>query len=282
MSVNNFIPQVWSANALVNLRKAHVFGKVANREYEGDIREAGDSVRVPMIAALTAATYTKNSTTITPATLKAAASVINVDQSKYVSFEVDDVDLRQAKGNLLPLGMGEAAYALADTADSYMAGLYADCGIAQNTNSSPVDMTSANVEEEILGVAEQMDEAGVPRMGRFGIIAPWVHTKLLLAGISNLSDNVDEWVNGYIGAALGFKLYVSANVSKNSTSWDITRNIFGIESKSYTLAEQIVKTEAFRPESSFHDAVKLLHLYGAKIIRPDMTACLYADKTAEA
>ena len=143
-------------------------------------------------------------------------------------------------------------------------------------------MTSANVEEEILAVAESMDEAGVPRAGRFGIIAPWVHTKLLLAGISSLSDNVAEWKNGSVGQALGFDMYVSPNVSKNSSSWDITRNIFGIKGKSFTLAEQLKAVNAYRPESSFEDAVKILYLYGAKIIRPDMTAVLYADKTAEA
>jgi hypothetical protein len=36
-----------------------------------------------------------------------------------------------------------------------------------------------------------------------------------------------------------------------------------------TYAEQINKVEAFRPEKRFADALKGLHLYGAKVVRPE-------------
>lgn len=36
-----------------------------------------------------------------------------------------------------------------------------------------------------------------------------------------------------------------------------------------TFAEQINKVEAFRPQDSFSDAIKGLHLYGAKVVRPE-------------
>jgi hypothetical protein len=36
-----------------------------------------------------------------------------------------------------------------------------------------------------------------------------------------------------------------------------------------TYAEQISKVEAFRPEKRFADALKGLHLYGAKVVRPE-------------
>jgi hypothetical protein len=214
--------------------------------------------------------------------LQDGASVLNIDQSKYVAFGVDSVDKYQANQDLLALGTVEAAYALADDVDSYIAGLYADAGLTQNTNSSPVDMTSLNVEEEFLTCAETMDEGNVPREGRFAIIPPWVHNKMSLAAITTLTNNVEEWTNGKVGAFAGFKLYMSNNVSKNSTSWDITRVMCGVEGKSFTLAQQIVETVAYKPESSFEDAIKMLMVYGAKVIRPDMTLTLYADKTAEA
>ena len=44
-------------------------------------------------------------------------------------------------------------------------------------------------------------------------------------------------------------------------------------------AEQIVKVEAYRPQDSFSDALKGLHVYGAKVIRPDAAAVLTASKT---
>ena len=72
----------------------------------------------------------------------------------------------------------------------------------------------------------------------------------------------------------------NSNVS-NAGSWANTKIIAGVKNESIALAEQIVSVEAYRPESSFSDAVKGLHVYGGKIIRPDMTCVLYADYTAE-
>lgn len=44
-------------------------------------------------------------------------------------------------------------------------------------------------------------------------------------------------------------------------------------------AEQIVKVEAFRPEKRFSDAVKGLHVYGAKLVRPYAWAVLTANRS---
>ena len=44
-------------------------------------------------------------------------------------------------------------------------------------------------------------------------------------------------------------------------------------------AEQIVKVETYRPDDSFSDAVKGLHVYGAKLIRPDAIATCIASET---
>ncbi len=43
-------------------------------------------------------------------------------------------------------------------------------------------------------------------------------------------------------------------------------------------AEQIVKVEAYRPEKRFSDAVKGLHVYGAKVVRPDTLAVLTVQR----
>lgn len=282
MAIQNFIPRVWSSNLISVLQKEHVYGFVATREYEGDIKQAGDSVVVSQIGAITVAAYTKNATSITPQELSDAGTLIFINQSNYFAFKIDDVEVAQSKPKVMQEAMKQAAYSLNDTQDAYIAGLYAQAGMSQNTNGSPVNMTSLNVEDEFLSAAETMDNNSVPRTGRFSIIAPWINTKLVLAGIVSLSDNVNLYTNGKVGSALGFEFFVSPNVSKNSSSWDITRVICGVKGMSIALAEQVVKTEAYRPESSFSDAVKGLHLFGSKIIRPDATLTLYADKTAEA
>ena len=282
MALDNFIPSIWSANIHQALENNLVAVRTANRSYEGEIRNAGDRVKINMFSDPTIGLYTKNSTTVTPENLTASQRELIVDQARYFAFEVDDVDAAQANMGLIAEPLRRAGYKLADTADSYLLGLYAQCGMAQNTNGSPVDLVSTNVEEEILAIGETFNEAGLPFEGRFIIVAPWVISKMVLAGLTTKTSNDAMWANGFVDRILGFNIYMSQNVSKNSTAWDITRNIAGIEGESFGYAEQIVKVEAFRPQNAFSDAVKGLHLYGGKVMRPDKTLVWYADKTAEA
>jgi len=46
-----------------------------------------------------------------------------------------------------------------------------------------------------------------------------------------------------------------------------------------TYAEQINKVEPYRPENAFSDALKGLHLYGAKLVRPSGIATMEASIT---
>jgi len=61
MSLDNFIPEVWSARLFVNLKKAHVFPGLVNTDYEGEISNLGDKVRINNIGDITIRDYTKNS-----------------------------------------------------------------------------------------------------------------------------------------------------------------------------------------------------------------------------
>ena len=68
MALTNFIPEIWSARLLQNLHSPLVYGQpgIVNREYEGEIREAGDTVRINAIGPVTVGTYTRNSDLGTP------------------------------------------------------------------------------------------------------------------------------------------------------------------------------------------------------------------------
>ena len=44
MAISTFIPTIWSARLLAHLDKAHVYAKLVNRDYEGEIKNFGDKV----------------------------------------------------------------------------------------------------------------------------------------------------------------------------------------------------------------------------------------------
>jgi hypothetical protein len=47
-----------------------------------------------------------------------------------------------------------------------------------------------------------------------------------------------------------------------------------------TYGEQIAETEALRLQTTFADGVRGLHVYGAKVVRPDCLALAYVQRPA--
>jgi hypothetical protein len=282
VAITNFIPEIWSAQLLSSLKKSLIFAGpgVVNRNYEGDIAESGDTVRITSISRPTVATYTKDSTTISPETLTDAQRTLLIDQSKYFAFEVDDIDMRQARsgGALMDEAAVEAGYALADVADQYVAGLYT--GVDSGNAISTTSITSAALAvSNLIALKVKLDNANVPNQGRYVIIPPWYHGLLLGSDLFvrvDASGNDTALRNGMVGRAFGFDVLMSNNcVNVTGDDWIVQAGYPG----ALSFAEQITKVEAYRPESAFSDALKGLHLYGAKLVRPTGIATLTASIT---
>jgi N4-gp56 family major capsid protein len=278
MAITNFIPEVWAAELLTSLKKTLVFGDVANHDYEGDISEAGDTVHIVNVNRPTIGDYVKNVTVISPETLTDAERVLVIDQCKYFAFEIDDVDKRQAKGGLMTEAANEAAYGLADVVDTFVAGLVSGVQAANQISTTAIT-TGALAATGLVNLKVKLDEANVPQVGRFAIIPPWYHGLLLQSDTFVQVDHAgtsEALRNGVVGRAYGFDIRLSNNVT--NVTGDDYRVVAGHRS-ALTFASQINKVEAYRPESSFSDALKGLSLYGAKLVRPDAAATLVASIT---
>jgi hypothetical protein len=81
--------------------------------------------------------------------------------------------------------------------------------------------------------------------------------------------------NGEVGDAAGFTILKSNNVPNTSGT---KYKIIAGHSVATTYAEQIVDLHTYKPEKRFGDAVKGLHVYGAKVVQPNALAMLIADK----
>lgn len=274
MAVTTFIPELWNARLLYALEKAHVATNLVNRNYEGEISNHGDTVHINTIGAITVKSYTKNTDIDAPETLTTTDQTLVIDQAKYFNFQVDDVDKVQAAGELVDTAMGRAAYALADVSDAYLLGVIAAGAVAGNTIGSaaaPVALTASNVYENIVKLKTKLDKANVPNTGRTIVVPPDVHSLLLLDdrfAKSTATAGQEALINGLVGRIAGFDVYMSNNV-KTGTGTDTGKTpYFEITAQitdATTYAEQIIKTEAYRMESRFADAVKGLHVYGAKV-----------------
>ena len=283
MAIDNFIPQIWANRILENLNAAHVFADRLNRDYEGDIRAAGDSVRINSIGRVTISDYTKNGAINAPETLEGSDMVLEITQNKYFNFEIDDIDRWQQKPKLMDAATRETAWSMADEVDTYLASVLqagstnnvTGVGGAVLTIGTGAGETNAYVSLVDAGVA--LSEQNVPTRGRWAVVPPWFEGMLRkddrFVSYGTVA-NRDDLKNGHIGRAAGFDIYVSNNVSSLGglgANYYIQTGV----NEAATYAEQIDDTEAYRPEGSFSDALKGLHLYGAKVTRPYALCYIY-------
>lgn len=271
MAVDNFIPQLWSASILENLNDAHVYPACCNDDYEGEISKFGDSVRINSIGRITINDYTKNSTTLTRQNLQSTGQVLIIDQAKYYDFEIDDIDEAQTKPKLMSSAMEEAGWGLADTEDAFLAALLTanvDAGsILTAATSVGVDPGDDDAYELLVDLGVKLDENNVPSNGRWAVIPPWFRGMLLKDPrfVSfGTEKNRAALINGVVGEAAGFTISISNNVPVSSSAYDVLAGYRGAA----TFAEQINDPKAYEPEGAFSDAMKGLHLYGAKVTRP--------------
>jgi hypothetical protein len=185
------------------------------------------------------------------------------------AFYIDDVDNAQTKPKLMSEAMRKAAYALGDDTDRAIAGLQAFAG----SNVQSTATLIANTLSILSQAAVALDRNNVPSQGRWVVIPPWYHQKLILNKVLQTDGSVDAnqaYVNGFVGRAFGFDIYMSNNLSTGAVGVanQSHRAIAGTN-RAISFAEQIVKMEAYRPENSFSDAVKGLHVYGRKVIDPN-------------
>lgn len=286
MSINNFIPVIWSSRLLQALQKSLVYaqGGVVNRDYEGDIQDAGNQIRINSISDPTIVNYTKNTDLAGPETLTDAVRLMTIDQSKAFNFQVDDVDRSQANVSFMNEAMARAGYRLKDVADSFLAAdMATGAGVAIGSTATPVVVTPANAYDQLVQARVALDERNVPTDGRWVIVPSWYEAALSLdvrfVGTRGYDQN-SILLNGAIGQAAGFNILKSNNVPNTpgmSGAPPTAYKVIAGYSGAVSYAEQISKVEAYRPPARFADAVKGLHLYGAAVIRPYELVCVTAN-----
>ena len=283
--VQEFIPEIMSAQILAQKDKVHILGNLANRNYEGEIKAAGQTVRIPQVGDVTVNTYTRNNfgTGLTLEQPNVASLTLDITQEKYFNVGVDIIDISQSKVDFWAKIAGKAAYAIADVQDQFIAGLYSQCGLVSTSNSASTYITlgSSNVRSQFLLQHKKFDQANIQRQGRWATICPALMFELVDAGVLEQSNNDVVWTNGIVGNAYGWNLYVTNNLSSPSTDTDQYRLLFGVGNESITFAEQLVRVtmgDLTQSQKGFGEFIAGLHVYGARFI-PDRSGVMYAKVT---
>ena len=280
----DFIPTVWAGRLLTALENALVYGQkqVCNRDYEGEIHAAGNTVKIASIGNVAVADYEKDTDIGDAAALTDAEQTLLIDQQKYFHFYVDSLDRVQQNVDIMDEAMRNAGWRLREEADNFLAGVMDAAMPAGNTIGSiatPIVPTKDNAYEYLVDLGVKLDESNAPINGRFCIIPAWFHGMLLKDDRfvrSGTTVGDARLANGEVGEAAGFRILKSNNVPNTS---GLKYKIIAGHANATGYVEQILDLQGYKPEKRFGDAVKGLHVYGAKVVRPACLACLIANKS---
>ena len=288
-----FLPSVYSRKVLNFFRKASVIEGITNTDYAGEISAYGDSVKIIKEPVISVSDYTRGSDT---SATKLTDQEINlvVDSAKAFKFIVDDIETNMSHVNFKEVASSSAAYALKDSYDAAVlatmfSGVSAsspDHIIGSDSGTADATMSHATNSVDLLGsdgtgvdaldlmarMARKLDDQNVPEEGRWFVAGPQFYEELGKSGSKLLSVDFNAGQgsirNGLVssGKLRGFDMYKSNNIAATSSA---SGKVMAGHMSSTATANTILSTEVIRAPSSFGDIVRGLHVYGAKVLRPE-------------
>jgi hypothetical protein len=289
----NWLPQLYSKQVLNFFRKASVVEAITNTDYAGEISGYGDTVKIIKEPVITVDQYERGQDAAKTNLTDTEITMV-VDIANAFKFIVDDIETQMSHINFRDVATSSAAYALRDAFDvgvlaKMFAGVSASApdhiigadaaagtgGVAETTASVDLlgsDGDGVDAIDLMARMARLLDEQNIPEEGRWFVAGPAFYEELSQSGSKLLSVDFNAGQgsirNGLVssGKLRGFNMYKSNNIGATATA---TGKVMAGHMSSTATAQTITTTEVIRDPSSFGDIVRGLHVYGAKVLRPD-------------
>src|SRR5574344_1914895 len=251
-----FIPEIWSQKLNNMLTKNCVMLQCVNRNYEGEIKNQGDSVKIITPAPVSISTM--DSSAITYSELQPTETDLVIDQKKFFAFKINDVAQAQANTNIMDAHLQNAKNAIEEVQDSYLLGQHAnvDSNNIVGTDASPITLSKTTIYENFVKLALKLKNANALSENQkpWVVINPTIESYLLQStefiGAHNVADETLR--NGAIGRIAGMDVLVSTNL----TATDSKYYVLAGTNDAITFASQLSKIESLRDTDSFSDLVR--------------------------
>lgn len=281
----NFIPEIWSGKLIENFYDATVLAAISNTDYEGEIRQYGDTVNIRTTPEITIRTYTKGQTLQVENPDKPKLQLL-IDKGEYFSCIEDDVDKVQSDINLMDTWSKDASERMKIKIDQrVLTDLLPDISALNKGNTAgritgnidlgstgtPVAITKSNVLDYIVDMGTVLDEANAPEAGRFLVVPAKMAGMIKKSDLKDASitgDSMSVIRNGRLGMIDRFTIYMSHNLSVSSGKFSLIAG----HKMGFTFASQMTEMETIRSESTFGNIVRGLQVYGYKVVKPEALA----------
>lgn len=270
MSYNNFKATVWSKYIQLELERKVILADWCNKKFEGQAKH-NEMVKILGVGTPTIGNYTGASIG-TPETIDDSSVFMKIDQAKFFNFMIDDVDKAQAQPGLMESILTNTTRAMANVRDKHVAAQAVEAGtLSATTEIKTAAAAKTAIDTAILTLRENDVEIGMEVVIE---IPYWVYL-LFKDKLVELKTNNDELINkGIVGMYDNCLVRTTNNLYNDGTDYyAMVRTKDAI-----AFAGGIDKTEAYRPETLFSDAMKGLNTFGAKVVRPKEIYVIKAHK----
>lgn len=287
----NFIPEIWAGKLIEHFYDATVLAQISNTEYEGEIKNFGDTVHIRTTPTITIRDYTKGMTLQVERPDSDPLELL-IDKGKYWQAVEDDVDKVQSDIRLMDAWTKDASERMKINIDQdVLAGMLADIS-AENQGltagaktasfnlgvaGTPLTVTkdgaggTVSITDLIVDIGTVLDEANCPEGDRYLVLpakAIGLIKKSELKDASLSGDSASIMRNGRVGMIDRFTIYMSHNLVESSGEFSI---IAGTK-RGLTFASQLTNMETLRAESTFGTLIRGLQVYGYKVVKPEAIA----------
>jgi len=300
---NGFIPEIWSGKLVEKFYSSTVLAAISNTDYEGEIKNQGDRVRIRTKPTITIRDYRADGT-LQLERPEGSNIILYIGDGKYFNTILDDVMEIQSDLNALSMWSDDAAQQLKIQVDTDVLGGIlgsmnvrnrgATAGrITQSINlgatTTPLATVARNpsagqveILDVILRLGQALDEQNIPEEGRWIVMPVWAVAQLKFSDLRQAyitGDAVSPLRNGRIGMIDRFTVY-SSNLLPAGTAGGLAAGEFVVyagHAHGLTFASQVSKVETLRSEMTFGTILRGLQVYGYQVI--DGTALAQAIVT---
>lgn len=267
-----FIPEIWSQKLNNMLTKECVMLQCVNRNWEGEIKNQGDKVKIIQPADVTISTL--GTDTLEYKELAPTSMDLVIDQKKFFAFKINDVAQVQSNTDIMEAHLRNAKKAIEEVQDSYLLSLHSNVPAANTVGAeaSAISLDKTTIYSKFVDLALRLKNSDAVTAGvrPWVVINPTIESYLLQSSEFISAHNVADKTlrEGAIGRIAGMDVLVSTNLTAVSSKYYVLAGT----NEAITFASQLAKIESLRDQSSFSDLVRGLYLYGAKVVQPNALA----------
>src|SRR5215467_4013582 len=241
LQATGFIPEIWSAKLVEKFYASTVLSAISNTDYEGEIQNQGDRVKIRTKPTITIRPYLADG--LLGLDRPSGGNVeLYIGSGQYFSLILDDVMEDQSDLNILSMWSDDAAQQLKividrDVLDGIVVAMHAKNqgatagAISGNLNLGikgtplsvkgyPVLGTDTGITDVILRLGQVLDEQNMPEEGRWIVMSAAAGRYIKQSELRQVyisGDPVSMLRNGRLGMVDRFTIYISNLLPSSAT-----------------------------------------------------------------